>query len=382
MQTPPDKNTTQNNSTTCPLARDQHGNAIELPPGSAGWRVRRKTGGRPRILLDVQKQPMLVPLHFSIVDLDDVLAPGAYLLDIVDGKGEPLGLTMGVSIGQLRNSDGGDDEEEPSSEEAQSVMPTLPTTGSDTRLVLEANVRSTHLAFQHNQKTLELGLKMAESLREGVQALAEAQADWIKSISSARGFFRNAPAPLLPSPRSTPDDDESDEADEADAVEEDADDRENQKRVTTWIEYVGPIVAIGAQNFATTLVNKVYSFASGVQMPKVAEVLDWRRAAKNSQAAREGNAASEPDSSKALQASDAQSQEAALAADPKARMHFMAIMAALSEQERRHAQTAAAILTPEDRLAWLNQLHRMSVEEGAQAVRDEIARIAQDKPAA
>src|SRR5262249_17239596 len=61
-----------------------------------------------------------------------------------------------------------------------------------------ANVRATQMAFQHNQKTLELGLRMADSLREGVQVLAEAQADWIKSAAGSRGFFRNMKSLALP----------------------------------------------------------------------------------------------------------------------------------------------------------------------------------------
>jgi hypothetical protein len=74
----------------------------------------------------------------------------------------------------------------------------LPNTTSDVRLVLEANVRATQMAFIHNQRTLETGLRMAETLRDSVQVLATSQADWIKSVSSSRGFFRNAAPPMAP----------------------------------------------------------------------------------------------------------------------------------------------------------------------------------------
>src|SRR5690606_31195212 len=154
MHNGPDRATVPNHLAACPLARDESGNAIELPAGAAAWRVRRKTGGRPRLVLAVDKQPMQLPLGYTVVDLEDILAPGAYLLDIVDAKGEPLGLTIGASIGQLRNGDGsGGDEED---EHTPTTAPLLPSTGSETRLVLEANVRATQMAFQHNQKTLEL----------------------------------------------------------------------------------------------------------------------------------------------------------------------------------------------------------------------------------
>src|SRR5579863_9110999 len=95
--------------TTCPLARDADGNPVELPAGTVAWRVRRHTRGRPRIVLGVDKQPMQLPLAYTIVDLEDILSPGAYRLDAVDQKGEPLGLTIAISIGQLRNADDDDD---------------------------------------------------------------------------------------------------------------------------------------------------------------------------------------------------------------------------------------------------------------------------------
>src|SRR5690349_20362781 len=182
---------------TCPLARDPDGHPIELPSTAVGWRVRRQTGGRPRIMLGADKQPMQLPLGYTVVDLEDILAPGAYRLDVVDQKGDALGVTIPVSIGQIRNADGGEDEDEP-----VAVATTLPSTSNETRLVLEANVRATQMAFLHNQKTLELGLRMAETLRDGVRVMAESQSDWIKSLAGARGFFRNMRA--LPAPETAP----------------------------------------------------------------------------------------------------------------------------------------------------------------------------------
>lgn len=181
---------------TVPLARDADGNFIELPDGAVGWRIRRQTGGRPRLLLDSKKHPMLFPLDYTVTDVEDILPPGNYLLDVVDKSGEQLGVTVGLSIGMARNAESVEPDND---NNAPTVVPTtLPNTTSDVRLVLEANVRATQMAFIHNQRTLELGLRMAETLRDSVQVLASSQADWIKSISSARGFFRNAGQPLAP----------------------------------------------------------------------------------------------------------------------------------------------------------------------------------------
>lgn len=188
----------QRSPSIAPLARDADGNLIELPDGAVGWRIRRQTGGRPRLVLDSRKQPMLFPLDYTIADVEDVLAPGNYLLDAVDKNGEPLGVTIAVSIGMLRNAEAVDPDHE-NVESAPAIVPTtLPNTTSDVRLVLEANVRATQMAFIHNQRTLETGLRMAETLRDSVQVLATSQADWIKSVSSARGFFRNAAPPMAP----------------------------------------------------------------------------------------------------------------------------------------------------------------------------------------
>ena len=180
--------------TAVPLARDAHGEPIQVPEGAMAWRIRRHTGGRPRHHLDSHKQPMLFPLHYSVVDAEEILPPGTYRLDLVDASGELLEVTVpitiaGPRIGNDATPDATKDENDPT---------TLPGSASDMRLVLEANVRSTQLAFQHNERTLTASLRMADTLRDGVQVLAEAQADWIKAIASSRGFLRNAAAPALP----------------------------------------------------------------------------------------------------------------------------------------------------------------------------------------
>lgn len=194
----------QRSPSTVPLARDAEGNHIEIPEGAVGWRIRRQTGGRPRLVLDSRKQPMMFPLDYTIADVEDVLSPGNYLLDVVDKNDDPLGVTVAASIGMPRNAESIEpDDNNSNSNDGAAALPTvvptsLPNTTSDVRLVLEANVRATQMAFIHNQRTLEIGLRMAETLRDSVQVLATSQADWIKSISSARGFFRNAGQPLAP----------------------------------------------------------------------------------------------------------------------------------------------------------------------------------------
>lgn len=165
---------------------------IPLPDGAFAWRLRRHTGGRPRLHLDGSKQPMQLSLSYTMADLDDILPLGSYKLDLVDRSGMALGLTIDVELGTLRNAN-------PAESQDLDDGPVALTAGaSDVRYLLEANVRSTQLAFLHNQRTLEAGLRMADTLREGTQALAKTQADWIKSLVTSRGFgFRNSAMPQL-----------------------------------------------------------------------------------------------------------------------------------------------------------------------------------------
>jgi hypothetical protein len=220
----------QRSLSTVPLARDGDGNFIELPENAIGWRIRRQTGGRPRIVLDSKKQPMQFPLDYTIADVEDVLAPGSYLLDVVDKNGDPVGVTIAVSIGMPRSAESVESDKD-ELESAPLVVPTtLPNTTSEMRLVLEANVRATQMAFIHNQRTLETGLRMAETLRDSVQVLATSQADWIKAMASARGFFRNAGPPVPPvevtqlTVRTGGGDDEDDDDDQGDDGGRDAGD--------------------------------------------------------------------------------------------------------------------------------------------------------------
>src|SRR3954451_24170339 len=87
-----------------PLARARDGTLIPLPDGGFAWRVRRHTGGRPRLHLDGSKQPMQLSLSYTMADLDDILPPGSYKLDLVDRAGAPLGVTTDVEIGTPRNA--------------------------------------------------------------------------------------------------------------------------------------------------------------------------------------------------------------------------------------------------------------------------------------
>lgn len=334
----------------CPLARDPDGHAIELPSTAVGWRVRRQTGGRPRIMLGVDKQPMQLPLGYTVVDLEDILAPGAYRLDVVDQRGEALGVTIPISIGQLRNADGDAGEDEP-----MAIATTLPTTGSETRLVLEANVRATQMAFLHNQKTLELGLRMAETLRDGVRVMAESQADWIKSLSSAKGFFRNARPMMLP--ESTPPQDET--------PDEEPDEPEVEAH---WIDklmpHVVPLVQVAVPLLAERLTRQPKSGAPAVEL-ELADMLDWRRIEKKRAAA-----LAEP----ADEAPPASPTALLATLPPETVQKLMHVRSLLSTDEQQGLMELLTAFPTEALPALVAHLEPMSAEQAADFLRAQLAK--------
>jgi hypothetical protein len=230
----------------------------------------------------------------------------------------------------------------------------LPTAGSETRLVLEANVRATQLAFQHNQKTLELGLHMAETLRDSVRDMATAQADWIKAAAQARGFFRNAPPPLPPPapPPAAPDEDE-------DAADEPAPEPH-------WVDRLMPHVASLMQVVVPMVVSWGSRKTEGAPSKfRLAEIFDWRKAAEHGRQ-RKRPAASPPAPAPSLPP-----------LDPADMAHFIAVQAALTPDESALARALAAELSPDELRAWFAELKQLSVPDAVAKIRTLLSSTAQ-----
>lgn len=214
------------NPSTVPMARDANGNGISLPDGAAAWGVRRHTGGRPRNVIGLDRRPLRLPLDTTVDDLEAMLGPGTYRLDLVDENGAPLGVTVPVIIGD--QSEGDEDDDPPASRVDRDPPPlvTLPTSGTDLRLLLEANVRAMQLSFHHNERTLETSLRVVDSLRDGVRVLADAQAEWIKSLASNHSI-RNAPYWPPPRPQNDNSDDDDDDGDDDESDDQDDEEEED-----------------------------------------------------------------------------------------------------------------------------------------------------------
>ena len=363
-------------ATACPLARDRFGNPMEVPSSAVAWGVRRKTGGRPRIMLGVDGRPLHLPLAYTIVDLENVLAPAEYLLDLVDAGGKSVGGNVEVSIGRIvpeREDDELDGTDEPTAE------PSVPATAAlvtQMRLVLDANVRATQLAFQHNEKTAELGLRSAEALRDAVRSMADSQADWIKSLASARGFYRNAPTALPPPAAAPTSADEDDEGLHAGPDDEEALDAAEPH----WVDKLMPHVATLCQTFVPMAV----AWATTKRAPsrpdgraksgfQLGEIFNWKKTHERLTAEREAarHGATEPGSSP--EPTDA---AAVPPLGPAEMTHFLAIQAALTPDEANLARATAAELSPADLRTWLAELTQLSVPDAVAKIRAVLAQVA------
>ncbi len=202
---------------------------------------------------------------------------------------------------------------------------------------------------------------MAETLRDGVQVLADAQADILKSVASSRGFLRNAqPATLaLPPPKpANPDDD--DEDDEDDAENEVSSDDKNEK-----------LMAFGMA--AMTLVsNLVETFRGGQRTTTgqpapatkasgfdFASLLDWRRAAP--QPAATTPTSVEPIVSRPASAADMLRFINALPAELRDKL--AAVRSQLTPDEQHRLFPLVMAIAPEDLPTIVAELTPKSVDE-------------------
>ncbi len=222
-----------------PLARDLQGHHLPVPDGTAAWRICRHTKGRPRVINGPDKQPARFPLDTTVDDLVDTCGADTFRVYAVDEVGNVIDYVTTVETSrEFRNA----------AEPDVAVTPALRSPGtSDLRFALEAVAH------------------MARTNADAMRSVAESQAEWIKAISSARGFFRNAPPPQLIPP---PDE----------YVEEEDDEPE---RKPDWAEQLQPIVGAVVQQLVTSLLAPKIDGAT--KRLELVDALDWRRAAAKHQ---------------------------------------------------------------------------------------------------
>ncbi len=299
---------------------------------------------------------MQLSLSYTMSDLDDILPPGSYKLDLVDRAGMPVGVTVDVEIGSLRNASAAE------SQDLEDGPVALPSGASDMRFILEANVRSTQLAFQHNQRTLEAGLRIADTLREGIQTLAETQADWIKSLVASCGFLRNGAMPQLAALAAPAHPEEDDDDETTDGVPASGTDRGMELGLSV-----------------VTLINNFMSrFPSGSPPKQVAakfavkSLFDWRHASKIGEEARAslGPAENAPHFKTPA--------EAMAALPPDLVRKLFEVRGQLTADEQSQLMQLLAAIPPDELPAVAAQLGPMSADDVLAMVRKHLAPVKGD----
>ena len=341
-----------------PLARDANGNLLPVPSGTAAWRICRHTEGRPKIIKGPDRQPARFALDTTLEDVVDACGPDRYHVYALDTVGEVIvHVTTLDAGGEPRNA----------AEPAITVLPAMrgPAVASDWRYALEAIAQ------------------IARTNADAMRAVAESQAEWIKSISSARGFFRNAQQLALPAPE--PKNDEEDDDDD----DEDDDGPPQGKTIydvlTPLAEHVAPAVGPLVTMFAGGRQGRAGNAApaapatSGQADADLASKPNWewrdfydfRYAAAKSQAKK---AAKQTGAPSAAIRSDA-SLQARLMSDPKLLAHFLAIKALLEGDEIAQLLAVGERMSAEQQEFLVAQISAVSPDAAAALLRGMLAEL-------
>jgi hypothetical protein len=332
-----------------PLAHDGQGNLIEIPDGTAAWRLCRQTTGRPKELVGPDKRTLRFPLETTTEDLADLCGADVYRVYALDEVGKVLDYVVTVDVArdtrELRNA-------APDSQVLSTRAGSAAAT-SDLRFALEA---------------------MAQMMRvncEALRAVAESQADWVKSIASTRGFFRNGSPP--PMPLETPRYDEEDDEDDDEPAQSKTIYDVLAPLAEHWAPSVKPLMSMLASGAGAKAIT------SGSVAPKVGddadlsskpnwefrEFIDLNYAAAKAKAKKEAKHA----------ASTKPSLQARVMADPELMAHFLAIKSLLDPGE------AAQILAlgeriGEDQQEWLiAKISALSPAEAAALLRTTLSEL-------
>ena len=148
-----------------PLAHDAQGCKLPVPSGTTHWRVLRFTSGRPKVM------PGRFDLELTHEQLLELCGPGRYRIEALDEYGRPLAEVATVNVG-------------------------APTVEAAPELVANANVRM--VATSDTRIMLETIAQMSRAHSESLQSLANAQADWIKTLATAKQIPRNGMLAIPP----------------------------------------------------------------------------------------------------------------------------------------------------------------------------------------
>lgn len=330
-----------------PLARDTQGNFLPIPDGACAWRICRQTTGRPKEIVGPDKRTLRFPLETTAEELADLCGADVYRVYALDEVGKVLDYIGTVDTTRdsrdLRN--------------AASDSPLVPA------------LRTTSAASSDLRFALEAMAQMMPVNSEALRAVTESQADWVKSLAPARGFFRNAAPPIQPSQI------EHDEEDDQDA---------EPVQTKTIYDVLAPLAEYWAPS-AKPLVSMLTG-GSGIKAlsgPGALESDGSNLAAKPSWELRDfvdlNYAAAKAKAKKDAQENGSTiatpSLQARVVADPKLMAHFVAIKSLLTPQEGGQIVALGERLGEEQQEWLIAQVSALEPAEAAALLRATLAEL-------
>lgn len=159
-----------------PLAHDAQGLKLAVPDGTTHWRILRQTGGRPKPVPGHDMQPARFGLHLTHDDLLDLCGAGTYRVEALDQYGNRLACVTAVTLGT----------DTPVSTQLEPAS--------------AAASRSSVAASNDLRIAMETIAQMSRAHSESLQTLANAQADWIKMLATAKAIPRNGAVQIAAPP--------------------------------------------------------------------------------------------------------------------------------------------------------------------------------------
>ncbi len=336
-----------------PLACDANGNLLPVPSGTAAWRICRHTEGRPRIIKGPDRQPARFALDTTLDDLVDACGPDRYHIYALDAVGEVIVHVTTLDAGlEPRNA-------------------------AESPLTMLAAVRGPAVASDWRY-ALETIAQIARTNADAMRAVAESQADWIKSIASARGFFRNAPPLALPAPEPKNDEEEDDEEDDID--DEPAPNKTVYDVLAPLAEHLAPaaapfvsMLAGGAQMKAANTAANAPAAPEGVNTDLASrpnwELRDFVDLNYASAKAKAKKAAKQQVAEASATNGAVVSLQSRVMADPKLMAHFLAIKSRLSADEVSQLLALGERMSDEQQEFLINQISSAPPDAAATLLR-------------
>lgn len=303
------------------LAFNLNGEPFDVPETATGWRVRRmKAKGAPEVVYGRNGQPLVVPIDADVDDVrSEVGTAGRYRFDAVDELNKPIDA---VSAGYAYIH-----------ERSHAAAPGMASTSLPP---------PTGVPFEQ---------VLIEALRTQAAIAMAVVERFPQMIDSSATLLRAADGAGLPA-RTPREDEAPEEEDDGDADEASA----ANAPASPSFDLLNTLVA----QLVPLLINNM----SGKKMPKLAAVLDWRKAQPKNDSSPEADVLATDDDATTQDVSDVLPP-----LDPKMMSHFIAIQSALTPNEATLARQLAAELSSAEQRAWLHELTALSVSDAVAKLR-------------